>query len=83
MLRMRKKTVTVRDGMICDACEREMGDVEADDALSFRDTGGFSAPWGDGVTVGVDLCPDCVVTILGRWLKRDPDGPHREAFQTE
>ena len=21
MLRMRKKTVTVRDGMICDACE--------------------------------------------------------------
>jgi hypothetical protein len=80
MLRTARKTVTVTAGITCDACNNELDEIEGQDALSFRDTGGPTAPWGDGVTIGVDLCPSCVMTILRSWLRVDPDIKTRRRY---
>lgn len=56
----------------CDRCglEAEYDDgIEAQEFLSFRDTGGYGSVIGDGTTWSIDLCQHCVKAVLGEWIR--------------
>lgn len=57
----------------CDCCGRDATEdqTEALEFLSFKDTAGYaSRHLGDGTKWSIDLCQDCVYTLLGNFIQR-------------
>lgn len=60
---------------ICDRCRRRLtpdDPGEWQERLSFDHICGFDSIFGDGNTVGLDLCQHCVLEVLGQWLRVTP-----------
>jgi hypothetical protein len=66
-----QRTVIELDyGYTCDACKKEI-DTEMDyqEMLSYRNRGGFTSVFGDGVEMSLDLCQDCIKRLLGEFIQ--------------
>ncbi|MGA4079925.1 hypothetical protein ACI2VA_08605 [Ralstonia nicotianae] len=81
MREYRHHTVQKLAACTCDRCGRRLvpDDGEWQERLSFDHSCGFDSVFGDGNTVGLDLCQHCVREVLGQWLRitppADADGP--------
>jgi len=51
----------------CDGCSADFTDDELgkQEFLHMDRIGGYAAPFGDGLRVTLDLCPECQVKFLG------------------
>ncbi|NYH17847.1 hypothetical protein GGD41_005075 [Paraburkholderia bryophila] len=74
MLEYEKRTVQAVAACTCDRCGRRMmpDDAEWHERMSVAWQGGFDSIFGDGSTVSIDLCPQCVKESLGAWLRITP-----------
>lgn len=54
-------------GYICDCCHTEISHPE--EALLWRESGGYNSIFGDGTTLQVDLCQHCIRERLGDILQ--------------
>lgn len=71
MLEYQDKVVQDVAACTCDRCQRRMtpDDPEWQENLSVSFRGGFDSIFGDGCTVEIDLCQQCVKETLGAWLR--------------
>lgn len=60
----------------CDRCQATFsdGDDGWTETLLIEYTAGYGSIFGDGNTVAIDLCQDCLKQTLGKWLRV---GDHR------
>lgn len=67
----------------CDRCGvyAENGDPADSEFLRFSEVGGYASPFGDGTSVEIDLCADCVNKVLGQWLRRYGATPTADEVQ--
>lgn len=64
----------VRDTITCNRCDHVASyqdGCEAQDFLSFRDTGGYASVHMDGQRWYIDLCGPCTIEVLGEWIIKD------------
>ena len=62
----------VDDGFICSVCKTkyEQGDIlETQESLHWTNSCGYGSVFGDGNTVGIDMCQTCVSRVLGVYLE--------------
>ncbi|MGD7191377.1 hypothetical protein [Ralstonia pseudosolanacearum] len=80
MREYRHHTVRKLTACTCDRCGRRLvpDDGEWQERLSFDHSCGFDSVFGDGNTVGLDLCQHCVREVLGQWLRITPPEHERE-----
>ncbi|CAN7465165.1 hypothetical protein [Paraburkholderia hospita] len=71
MLHYRPKTVFDVASCTCDRCGRLMTPDGGDfhERLSVSQSCGFDSVFGDGNTMSLDLCQQCVKETLGEWLR--------------
>ena len=57
-------------GFTCDACKKEI-DMQMDyqEMLSYRNRGGFTSIFGDGMEMSLDLCQECIKEHLGKFIQ--------------
>lgn len=74
MLEYRDKVVQEIAACACDRCGRKLtpGDDDWHEKLSVEYRGGYYSVFGDGATVSIDLCQQCVGHALGPWLRICP-----------
>ena len=72
-----KTVVTnVLNEVSCDCCGKSIDvedTIEMQELLHVCFTGGYGAILGDGTTYTTDLCQECVVKVLGPYLKEVPE----------
>lgn len=57
-------------GYTCDACGKEIdSDYDWQEMLSWKNRGGYSSIFGDGMEMTLDLCQECVKEHLGKFIK--------------
>ena len=66
----------------CDRCKQtwQADTVDAAEFTSIDFTGGYGSIFGDGSQIKLDLCQQCVKTVLGLWLHVSDDGGHEDAL---
>ncbi len=71
MLEYTSQTIAVVSACICNRCQRRLvtDDMDWQERLSISYRAGYSSIFGDGNTVSLDLCQQCVSEVLGSWLK--------------
>lgn len=76
MLEYQDKVIQEAVACTCDRCHRRVtadgNDFEWQERLSVAFQGGYGSIFGDGATVSVDLCQQCVRETLGAWLRITP-----------
>jgi hypothetical protein len=76
MFEYTSQTINVISACICNRCQHRLvpSDMEWHERLSISFCGGYSSIFGDGSTVSLDFCQQCVSEVLGQWLKiESPD----------
>ena len=71
-----EKTVVDVIKLCCDRCGFVTEDVmEIQEFMSYQDTCGYgNRTFGDMSRISIDLCQDCVKTVLGEWMRvESPD----------
>lgn len=75
---IKKKTVKVDiveiDSAVCDVCKNEYSRFGAEffewqEFTHIRFTGGWSSVFGDGCSMGVDICQHCLKEKLGDYIR--------------
>jgi hypothetical protein len=58
-------------GITCDRCKQSFAkdDVEWHECHSIEFVGGYYSVFGDGNTVSIDLCQQCVKETIGSWIR--------------
>lgn len=58
-------------GWKCDVCGMDLlnDDMEAQEALSYTNIGGYSSIFGDGSEIQLDICQYCLQDKLGQYLR--------------
>lgn len=72
MREYRTRTVSEVVASTCDRCQRRLTadhPGEWEERLSFDHSCGFDSVFGDGNTISLDLCQQCVQEVLGQWLQ--------------
>jgi hypothetical protein len=72
MREYRPRTVQELAACTCDRCQRRLTPNEPgewQERLSIDQSCGFDSVFGDGNTIGLDLCQHCVREVLGQWLR--------------
>jgi hypothetical protein len=65
-----QRTVIELDyGYTCDACKKEIDQLEIEEMLCYRNRGGYNSIFGDGTEMTLDLCQDCVKRLLGEFIQ--------------
>lgn len=53
----------------CDICKKTHDDdIELQEFVSIRETGGYGSIFGDMSAIGVDICQHCLKEKLGKYL---------------
>jgi hypothetical protein len=57
----------------CDRCKKsyDPDSLEVNNFISYCGAQGYGSKIGDGKIIGIDLCEECVVQVLGPWLRID------------
>ena len=71
----------VIDAFVCDKCgesfhpnaDDPLERSEANEMLHIRMEGGYGSIFGDGTKIEGDFCQDCVNTLLGIYLRYNPN----------
>lgn len=67
------------DTYTCDRCHQSlMNPMDYQEALCWKNRGGFNSIFGDGQEISLDLCQDCVKTLLEPYIQF-----HGNAYETE
>ena len=54
----------------CDCCRKEYtDDMDKQEFIHIKDTGGYNSAIGDCVEYECDLCSECVNRLLGKYLR--------------
>ena len=60
--------------IICDCCKKEFdNDIDLQEFLFYYNTGGYNSVFGDGVSMSLELCQDCVKKLLGEFIQFHDD----------
>jgi hypothetical protein len=56
--------------MTCDICGRELLNdfIQEQECFNITHTGGFGSIFGDGITIKIDICQQCFLSKLGRYI---------------
>jgi len=58
------------DSLVCDRCKKQIDDdMQLQESISLEFMGGFDSVFGDGITVEVDLCQDCLKDLIGEFCR--------------
>lgn len=57
--------------VICDRCKKDLTKdvLERQEMMNYRNVGGYSAVFGDGMNIELDMCQHCVKEVLGAWIR--------------
>lgn len=66
----RIESVEYLDEITCDRCKKIITDeLEEQEAMTLRFTGGYSSVFGDGANVEVDICQQCLKELVGDFCR--------------
>jgi hypothetical protein len=63
--------------IICDVCGEKydlndyVQEIKASEFLELDFVGGYFSPFGDMTRVQIDVCPDCVFKLLGKYARTE------------
>lgn len=64
------KEVETIDGFICNKCKKEVtNEIDWQEGLYWINHAGYNSVFGDGNTVSIHLCQECVKELLGDYLE--------------
>jgi hypothetical protein len=71
MLEFTQKSVDVVAGCICDRCQKKLipSSEGWDEKWSIQHQAGYYSVFGDGKRLSLDLCQECILEVLGPWLR--------------
>ena len=66
--KIEKRDYEVFESITCDICKKEffggIDDMEIQEFLSIRGTGGFGSVFGDGERINYDFCQHCIFDFI-------------------
>ena len=59
------QSIEIVTGFICSKCKKEItDDLQIQESLIWSDVGGYCSYFGDGCTITIHLCPDCLYEMF-------------------